>query len=147
MAATTGAFSAPARRPAAPLLLGDDETGQLWTLDAAVGDDDGTPIVRVVSGGIPVVGRIDVLDRLTLQCSVGWSPDVSLVPVISCRFSRDGFTWSDPKPRSLGAQGQYSKWVRWDRQGEMRPPGMMIEFTDSDAAQTTLSYARYNEAA
>lgn len=133
--------------PGAPLVLGDDETGQLWTLDATVANDNGVPIVRTVTAGIPIVGTYKTLERLTLQASVGWSPSLTLEPKISARFSRDGFTWSNWKEKSLGRRGQFSKWLRWDRQGEMRPPGMLIELTDSDDAQTTLSYARYNEAA
>lgn len=133
--------------PGGPLLLGDDETGQLWTLDAAVGNDDGQPIIRTVTGGIPLVGRFLTLESLHLEASVGWSPTLDLEPLIGLRLAKDGFTWGNQRTKSLGRRGQYGKRVRWERLGEIRPPGVLIELTDSDDAQTTISYCRFNEAA
>jgi hypothetical protein len=134
-----------AAAPGAPLTLGDDETGQLWTLDPEVGNDDGQPIIRTVTGGVPTLQR-GTIDNISIQAAVGWSPNHDLEPVISLRFARDLFTFKDRGTRSLGKRGEFNKRIRWEGMGEILPPGMIIELTDSDDAQTRLSYCRYNEA-
>lgn len=139
---------AAAAAPNGPLLLGDDETADLWVLDGEVGHDEGQPIVRQVTGLIPLMGQTASIDSLSLTASVGWSPDYDIEPVIGLRFSRDGFTFKDRGPRSLGKKGQYGKRVRWEPAcGEIRPPGMVVELTDSDPVQTRISNCRMNEVA
>lgn len=129
-----------------PVVFGDSESGKLFTLDPAVGNDDGDPIYRVVGGGVPTIKRASV-DNLWVQCNTGASPDPEALPVMRLRTSRDGGnTWGDEKQANLGFIGQYNKRVFWTRLGQFRSPGFLFEIIDSDNVQTTLQYATYNEA-
>lgn len=135
-----------AQAPGGPILFGSGLDGKLYTLDPDSGADAGQPMQRVVTGIIPVVGRREILNSISLTCSVGWSPSLDLEPQIEMRIARDGFTFGDPKVRSLGNRGEFSKRVRWERLGEIRPPQCVIEFQDSDAFPLRISYCRRDEA-
>lgn len=135
-----------AQAPGGTILFGSGLDGKLYTLDPDSGADAGGPMQRVVTGIIPVVGKREILNSIALTCSVGWSPTLTLEPVIEMRIARDGFNFGDPKVRSLGNRGEFSKRVRWERLGEIKPPQCVIEFTDSDDCPTRISYCRMNEA-
>lgn len=129
-----------------PVVLGDSESGKLFTLDPAIGNDDGDPIYRVVGGGVPTVKRASI-DNLWVQCNTGYSADADALPLIRLRTSKDGGnTWGDEKQANLGFTGQYNKRVFWTRLGQFRSPGFLFEIIDSDDVQTTLQYATFNEA-
>ena len=138
--------SCAAGAPGGPLLLGDDETGRLWRLDPERGDDDGEPIRRVATGRIPWPAGRGVIDSLTLTASTGWTPGLADDPRISLRIARDGFSFGDPRDRSLGRRGAFGRRVRWERLGEVRAPGLVVELADSGPAQTRISGCRFNEA-
>lgn len=129
-----------------PVILGDSESGNLFTLNPAIGNDNGDPIYRVVGGGVPTVRRASV-DSLWVQCNTGYSADPEALPLMRLRTSKDGGnTWGDEKQANLGFMGQYNKRVFWTRLGQFRSPGFLFEIIDSDDVQTTLQYATFNEA-
>lgn len=131
--------------PGFPVVLGDDTTGDLYTLDIDRGNDNGDPIIRVVGGGIPLINR-QSFDSLSVICTTGTTTDLTAWPVIRVRFSKDGGeTWGSEKQQSIGRTGQYGKRVVWNRLGQFKPPGMLFEFIDSDDVQMTISYALVNE--
>ena len=131
--------------PGGPLLLGDDETGQLWRLDSEAGHDDGAPIERVVTGRIAWPRGVGTVSSLALTAGVGWTDQLDLDPQITLRVARDGFTFSDARSRSLGRRGAFSTRVRFERLGQIMPPGLVVELADSDRAQTRIGSCRYNE--
>lgn len=131
--------------PGFPLLLGDDATGNLYALDPDSGADDGSPMIRVATGGVPIPEGRQVISNLSLQASVGITTDLELDPQIALVTSRDGGrTWSEPRYRSLGKIGEFGKRVRWERLGQFRSPGFLFELIDSDDVPTRLSYCRAN---
>lgn len=126
-----------------PLLLGSSADGKLYTLDADTGQDDGGPIQRVVTGYIPQPFGRGPIGPIRLNATVGWSPSLSLTPKVNMRLAKDGFTFTDPKERNFGARGDYRHRTMWERNGENRSPGCVVEFSDSDNAQVTLLGAKY----
>lgn len=131
--------------PGYPIILGDDTTGALYTLDIDRGNDNDEPIIRTVGGGVPLINR-QSFDSLSVICTTGTTTDLTAWPVIRARFSRDGGeTWGSEKQQSIGRTGQYGKRVVWNRLGQFRPPGMLFELIDSDDVQMTISYALVNE--
>ncbi len=131
--------------PGYPVILGDDTTGDLYTLDIDRGNDNGEPIIRIVGGGVPLINR-QSFDSLSLICTTGTVTDLTAWPVIRARFSKDGGeTWGSEKQQSIGRTGQYGKRVVWNRLGQFKPPGMLFELIDSDDVQMTISYALVNE--
>lgn len=131
--------------PGGPVLLGSGLDGKLYTLDAGRGNDDGMVIQRVVTGIIPVPMARMILDKVEIFGSQGWSPSLTLTPKITLSIAKDGFTFSDPAERDLGARGQYGKPVVWNRRGEIRRPQCVLVFADSDDFAYRISHVTYNE--
>jgi hypothetical protein len=129
-----------------PIILGDDETNNLYTLDPSRGNDNGAVIERIVGGGVPMIGRRSI-DLLWLMCNTGASLVPETLPIISARFSRDGGnTYGDEIQASTGFMGQYNLRVMWTRCGQYAQPGFLFEIVDSDDVQITFRYATVNEA-
>lgn len=133
-----------ASAPGGPLLLGSAEDGKLYTLDPEIGNDEGGVIQRLITGFIGARSR-EVVDTVRLYASVGWSPSLTLTPVVEMRVAKDLFTFGNWRERTFGARGAFSHRVVWERLGEIKPPGLVIEWRDSDSAQITISGATYNE--
>lgn len=127
------------------VVAGDDETGILYRLDPEASNDNGEPLVRQVSGGVPVVGAPVRCDNLQLYVTTGTATDPNLYPKVRIRWSDDLETWEDWEDVSIGRQGQYGEPVRLDRLGMMRYPGRLFEFQVTDDVVSTISSASYNE--
>lgn len=128
-----------------PIILGDDETNDLYTLDPDRGNDNGDDIIRIVGGGLPAITRFSV-DNLWLVCNTGNATDPNIDPIIRLRVSKDGGqTYLDEQQASLGRMGDYTRRVIWRRQGQFQSPGFVFEIIDSDDVQTTFRYATVNE--
>lgn len=131
--------------PGGPVLLGSGLDGKLYTLDAGRGNDADTVIQRIVTGIIPVPMKSMILDRVEIFGSQGWSPSLTLTPKITLSIAKDGFTFSDPAERDLGARGEFGKPVVWNRRGEIRRPQCVLEFADSDDFAYRISHVAFNE--
>lgn len=69
--------------------------------------------------------------RFRLDCSVGTVTDSS-EPVVSLYYSNDGgHSWSDSLPRSLGAVGERTKSVQWNRLGSAHDRVYRVRCTDN----------------
>ena len=125
----------------------DSETGELWRLDPTVSNDDGVVMEREITGGVPVVGKPERCDSLTLSVGVGWAPDPSYEPKLLISWSdNQGATYEDPEIVGLGKTGNYDRDVFLTKLGMMQPPGRLFKIRMTDDAIFRLSYARYNEA-
>lgn len=129
------------------VICGDSETGELWKLDPARGNDDGETMVREVTGMIAVAGRPQRCDSVSLQASVGWPSAAVENPVVLMRWSDDaGATWDYWRQIKLGEIGQYGREIVLRKLGMMRAPGRLMEFRMTDDCVFRISFARVNEA-
>lgn len=77
--------------------------------------------------------------RLTLEIESGVGLTGGTEQTIMMRWSDDGgHTWSNEKWRDMGALGQYSKRVIWDRLGMTKGPARIYELSGSSAVKTVL---------
>lgn len=116
------------------VLAGHVSAPTLYWLDPDVYDDDGDEIIMRIrtppASAFP--GRMEI-DRVALDVvpgvglATGGTQDVN--PVVTMRMSRDGETWGVARPVGLGAQGQRSKRVYWNRCGTH--PQVTCEWTMS----------------
>lgn len=121
------------------VLAGDDQTGDLWTLNETGTTDNGQPIVQVFTAGTPVEGRPSN-PSLSLDCAVGQGEGR-----IRLRFSDDqGRTWAQHDDQRLYL-AQYAQRVRWNRLGSMQAPARVYEWTISDPVRMRVSSARIND--
>lgn len=127
------------------VIAGDDETGQLWQLDADAISDDGDPLQRWFT---VMIDKRGFLDNITLNCSVGDTGGTPSTPgTAEMRTSRDGgMTFSDFRSTSLGEQGHYRQRVGFKRLGIVDQDGMVINFRITDPRPSRISYVKVNEA-
>ncbi len=108
-------------------LVGDYAGGKVYELDMSTYTDDGeaiprTRITQAVGGDANRIAH----HRIELLFEVG--SNVTSVPQANLRWSDDGTkTWSTAQARNLGASGEYSKRVIWNRLGNAR--GRVYELT------------------
>lgn len=93
--------------------------------------DVGKPLIRqVTSKTMRNDGNRFRLSRLEAEARVGFS-DLGRDAKIMLEMSKDaGSTWSAPKERSLGAQGQYTKRPIWRSLGQFREATARLTWTD-----------------
>lgn len=125
--------------------VGDDTTGQVWTLDPDALDDGGEPIERVASVFVPLSEptRCDSVELVAVK-GVG-NPD-AVDPQAELRWSDDGGRTFGPwKTASLGQEGQYGKRTIWRGCGLMRAPGRLFEVRCSDPVNVAFCALKINE--
>lgn len=127
------------------VVAGDDELGLLYRLDPEVSNDNGEPMVRILTGGIGAVGQSQRCDSFSLYATTGTSSDPELYPTVRVRWSDDLQTFGDFVDVSLGLQGNYGQPVRINRLGRIRYPGRIFEMTVTDDVVCTISAAAINE--
>ncbi|MFZ5667964.1 MAG: hypothetical protein ACOY4K_00570 [Pseudomonadota bacterium] len=111
-------------------VYGDNDIGQLWTLDPDATNDDGDPIIRICSAYLPSAARMRV-NCLELYCSRGEGA-LGTTPVVEMRYTdSDDANWSTWTSAGLGAHGEHPR-ARWWQLGMLRPPGRIVEFRCSD---------------
>lgn len=116
-------------------IVGDFETGQLYTLDLDYHYDgtDALPSIRAaahVSG--PDYTWI-IHNRLQIDMETGWGVNdgQGRDPTALLDWSDDGgHTWSNQHPASMGKQGEYGTRVRWNRLGRARDRVYRLTITD-----------------
>lgn len=100
-------------------LVGDKELGNIYEMSLDFGTDDGTPIRRVRR--CPHLNSLRqwiFYQEFTLDIETGNALDVTADPGMTLAWSKDGgHTFSPPRSRSFGLQGQYAKTVKWTMAG------------------------------
>lgn len=130
--------------------LGDDTTSTIWKLTPGVFLDGTDSITFVASSFYETKARFERCNRLTLLCAkgVGLTTGTGSAPVVEMRYSDDqGKTWCDWRQGNLGAIGQYSTRVSWQRLGPMRAPGRAFEVRGTDPVLNVFKALNLNEAA
>jgi hypothetical protein len=87
------------------------------------------------------------MDTLICHCvtGVGNPVDPGSMPVVEMRYSDDlGRTFSRWRASSLGAEGVYKARPYWQRLGQMRAPGRLIEVRASDPVDVAFSHLELN---
>lgn len=122
------------------ILVGDDRSGNIYTLDDNAFSENGELIRRImVTPQIFAEGRLAVMHRLEMICDVGRGLEVGQGsdPQISLRKSDDGgLTWGNERWRSLGKIGEHRKRVCWERLGKFRQRCLM--FSNSDPIRSDI---------
>lgn len=122
------------------VMVGDDVTGQIWTLTDDVLSDGTAPIVREFTATVNSPG---FLDNVTLTCS---PPASEIDGLIELRTSRDsGNSWSDWRQSNLGVVGQNRKRVGFKRFGLVDSEGLILQFRITDPIPTRISRITANE--
>jgi len=127
------------------VVAGDDELGVVYRLDADASNDDGAPMTRIVTGGVPVVGQPERCDSFSLYATTGTAVDPELYAKVRISWSDDMETYADWQDVSIGRQGNYWRPVRINRLGSMRYPGRLFQVKVTDDVVVTVSAAAYNE--
>jgi hypothetical protein len=130
-------------------LVGDVETGSIYTLSASKFTDDGQPIVGVLTFGQAIIGQRPVFGALTVDMVTGYATltGQGSSPLVQVRFSRDGGQVYGPwRQGALGQQGEYNKRVRFNRIGQFKPPGIIGELMVSDPVPRRVSGVYVGEA-
>lgn len=128
-------------------VAGSDTDGKLYQLDPEASNDDGDPLVRILTGGLPVTGQPVRCDSLSVYVTTGTAEDPNLYPKMRVRWSDDLETYGDFEDVSIGRQGRYGAPVRINRLGVMRYPGRLFEFQITDDVVATIHAAVMNEPA
>jgi len=112
-------------------------------------DDFGDILERRFRAGIPIITGTTPLFQVTLKTNPGQTNYILGTyadPTVELRTSRDGgFAWSPWKGKSLGAQGDYRKVVRWSSLGFFGNPGILVEVRVSDPVPFRVSDMSANE--
>lgn len=100
--------------------------------------DGANPLIRqVTTKTLRSDGNRFRLSRFEVEGRVGRS-DLGRDAIVELEMSRDaGETWTDPKPRSMGAQGNYNQRMVWRSLGQFREGTARL--TWSDAAEIPLN--------
>ena len=126
---------------------GDDSSNDVWEMQVGAWSDGPDPLVRQASAFIKVEEGRPRMDALICHCvtGVGNPVDPGSMPVVEMRYSDDlGRTFSRWRASSLGAQGVYKARPYWQRLGQMRAPGRLIEVRASDPVDVAFSHLELN---
>ena len=115
-------------------LVGDNENGNIYELDADTYQDNGTTIRRVAAfpplgngEAEQVMGRFEV----EFEAGVGLTTGQGSDPEAMLRFSDDGGrTWSNELRRPIGKIGEYENRALWTRLGQFRRRVMEVSVSD-----------------
>jgi len=115
-------------------VVGDYQTGQLYTLDLDEPTENGLCIRReAVSAPVAATGQRLKMARLELELEtgVGRTTGFGATPQAMIQFSDDGGrTWSTERWATLGRIGQYRRRVRWYRMGQFRERYLRLTLAD-----------------
>ena len=123
-------------------VVGDYETGAIYSLSDSVYTDAGNPLVRMRRAPhLSADGHRIFFSKFQLMCRVGSGLDGAVTyasdPTVELRYSDDfGHTWSTAQSRSLGQIGNHAKRVIWRRLGQAR--NRVFEVRISDPVEVAL---------
>lgn len=129
-------------------LVASDISGGIFELDKTAHDEDGQDLIWTVR--TPLVSTFPngaSIPELSLLLETGAAPGGSASeedsnPQIMMRVTKDGYkTWSAERWKSLGAEGDYRKRVRWHRLGSCGQNGVAFEFSASAACAVSIIQA------
>lgn len=101
-------------------LVGDWETGDIYSLEMDVYTDNGDPIIRKrVTQSLSEDGRRLFFESLQIdmEVGVGLATGQGSDPQVMLRYTNDGHTWSNLRTRSIGAAGRYKTRVKFGPTG------------------------------
>lgn len=115
-------------------LVGDWESGKVYSLEMDVYEDDEDPILRKrVTQTIAEDGARLFFEELIvdMETGVGLASGQGSDPMLMLRYSNNnGHTWSNTKQKSIGAQGEYSARVKFGPTGAARNRVWELTMTD-----------------
>lgn len=113
-------------------LVGDWETGEVYTLEPEVYTDAGDAIKRLRrTQTLTNAGKRLFFGDLVIDMETGVANADEASPEIMLRYSNDsGHTWSNEKIESIGATGEYGKRVKFGPTGSGRNRVWEISLTD-----------------
>jgi hypothetical protein len=116
------------------IIVGDSQSGGLYSLDLDTFDEDGDTIIRSATSGVVGDGSQRIahpLLELDVESGVGLTSGQGSDPQMMLRYSDDGGrTWSNERWASMGALGEYKKRVRFHRLGSARQRVYQISVSD-----------------
>ena len=127
--------------------VGDDTTGTLWAMTVGAFADGPDPLTRVASAFIKIEEGTPRCNNLVAHgvVGVGNAVDPGGNPVVEMRYSDDqGKTFCDWLKASMGARGASLTRVFWQRLGQMRAPGRLVEVRCSDPVNVVWSHLELN---
>jgi len=133
------------------VLLGDDTTNIIWTLDPDSATDCGLEqFERLFTIGLPVneasVNISNVIVRGDHGDTLALPGTDAADPTLEMRYSRDGGrTWSDWRGTKWGATGAYQRKARFGSCGAFGPPGFLAQCRMLECAPLRVSRAGANE--
>jgi len=120
------------------IICGDSIDGRIGSLDPDVYTEYGNAIIRRVATQ-PFQNNMQSVFfpslELTIESGVG-NEDVP-DPVIVLQRSKDGKTWSEERPRSMGKMGEYNRRAIWRRNGRASR-FEVFSFTLTDAVKPVI---------
>lgn len=113
-------------------LVGDWETGEVYTLEPEVYTDAGDAIKRLRrTQTLTNAGKRLFFGDLVIDMETGVANADEASPEIMLRYSNDsGHTWSNEKIKSIGATGEYGKRVKFGPTGSGRSRVWELSMTD-----------------
>lgn len=118
------------------LIVGDFQTGALYTLDLDTFQDRGQTIRRLRRAPYPSAeNQWLFLDRIELgmQAGIGVTTGQGSQPKAMLAISKDGgFTYAPPTTTSIGLIGETTNRAIWRRLGRVRADRLVIEITQTD---------------
>lgn len=125
-------------------VMGDDTTGQVWTLLPGHNTDGVDQIERIGSVFIPQPFGVSALKNLTLVGAKGAGADKQ----VSIRASNNGVSgWTAWIPKTISGTDAGNMKVRWmGGFGQITSPGAFIEIRTTDDIEIAYSGLIYNEA-
>ncbi len=129
-------------------LVGDDATGDVWSMQMGVYTDAGGPLTRQASAFVKIEEGAPRCTGLVLHCvmGVGNATGLGVNPTVEMRYSDDlGRTFSRWLGAPLNPVGVYGPpRAMWQRLGTMRAPGRLIEVRCSDPVNVVFSHLELN---
>ena len=131
--------------------MGDDTTNDVWSMQMGVYTDAGGPLKRQASAFIKIEEGTPRNTALVLHCVMGVGNAVAQgsQPVVEMRYSDDlGRTFANWRAAPLGPIGGYGPpRAMWQRLGNMRAPGRLVEVRCSDPVNVVFSHLELNPVA
>ena len=128
------------------IYAGDYSTGKIYRLGEAAHDADDQPIVCAIRGFVPLSGKQERCASVNIRANQGWGPSYVTAPIIELLYSDDyGFTWSEPRQKSMGLKGRYFTDITFRSLGLIQRPGRMFEVRFSGLEKFRIDYATMNE--
>jgi hypothetical protein len=127
--------------------IGDSMTNDLWLAQVGAWTDANGPLVRRAYAFIKIEEGRPRMDGLVLHAVAGMGNVIApgANPLVEMRYSDDmGRRWSRWRATPMGAMGRYKTRMYWQRLGQMRAPGRLIEVRCSESVDVAFSHLELN---